>query len=144
MSEDCDAGRSTVGNSRTAMKPWMGTAIVTPPVDARPVVPLPAAETALSDGALPELSGSPPGFPLEPAVSPAAGTALSTPGPASVYVTTAPGAAAPEAPIALEGPAVQAPDADGIEPLLVVLDGVGSGVVDPLPATVTMPPVRVE
>lgn len=67
------------------------------------------------------------------------------PGPPSVYVTAAPDAAAPEAALALEGPAVQPPDADGSDTVLVVLDGLG-GELDPLPATgrVTAPPVPVE
>jgi len=59
-------------------------------------------------------------------------------------MTTLPGAAAPEPPLALEGPAVQPPGADGIEPLLVALDALDGAVLDPLPATEAMPPLPVE
>ena len=145
------------------MNPWLESAVVVPLEFARPVVvpvfaalvvppvfprpaalPLFVAETALCGAAFALLCSPPPALPVEPEVSPAAGTALSTPAPSSVYMTTLPGAAAPEAPLALEGPAVQPPGADGIEPLLVAIDTLDGAVLGPLPTTVTMPPVPEE
>ena len=153
----CAAGRFKVGNSRTAMKPWLESAVVTPviaPPAAAPLFVRPVAPTVFAGPVVPPLLVSPvalplpcrtpPVFPLEPAVSPAAGMAFSTPVPSSVYVTTPPGAAAPEPPFALDGPAVHPPGADGIAPLLVALDALDGAVFDPLPATVTMPPVPEE